>query len=62
MAELGRMEYGRIEVQPVAIERFGTTFGLVPRAPEDEDDVWGRTATRQLHGIPQPWDSGKYDT
>jgi hypothetical protein len=40
MTELGPIDYGRIEVQPFAIERFGTTFGLVPRAPEDEGEDW----------------------
>ena len=40
LAELGEVEFCRIEVQPFEVERFGTTFGLVPRPPEDDDDVW----------------------
>lgn len=40
MSELGPFDYVRILVQPFAIERFGTTFGLVPRAPEGENDNW----------------------
>src|SRR6185369_17257332 len=37
LAELGSVEYDRIEVQPFEVERFGTTFGLVARPPEDDD-------------------------
>src|SRR5215470_13441413 len=29
LAELGAVEYGRIEVEPFEVERFSTTFGLV---------------------------------
>ena len=36
--ELGDVTFERIEVVPFALERFGTTFGLVHREPEDEDD------------------------
>src|ERR1043166_6970259 len=38
LAELGPVNYCRIEVRPFQVERFGTTFGLVPRPPEEEDD------------------------
>ncbi|HEX6802257.1 MAG TPA: hypothetical protein VF133_01135 [Terriglobales bacterium] len=63
MAELGPIEYGRIEVQPFAIERFGTTFGLVPRAPEDEDDGWWvELQPGNYMAFHEPWDSGEYDT
>jgi hypothetical protein len=30
VAELGVFSYGDIEVQPFSVERFGTTFGLIP--------------------------------
>jgi hypothetical protein len=38
--ELGEVTFDRIEVAPFAIERFGTTFGLVLRGPEEDDDPW----------------------
>lgn len=61
--ELGDVTFERIEVKPFAVERFGTTFGLVPREPEDGDDEW---AVELLPGnymaFFQPWDSGEYDT
>ena len=63
MAELGPLEYGRIEVQPFAIERFGTTFGLVPRAPEGEEDGWWvELQPGNYMAFHEPWDSGEYDT
>jgi len=63
MAELGPIDYGRIEVQPFALERFGTTFGLVPRAPEDEDEGWWvELQPGNYMAFHEPWDSGEYDT
>ena len=63
MEELGPVDYGRIEVQPFAIERFGTTFGLVPRAPEGEDeDWWVELQPGNYMAFHEPWDSGEYDT
>ena len=63
MAELGSVQYGRIEVQPFAIERFGTTFGLVPRAPEEENDGWWvELQPGNYMAFHEPWDSGEYDT
>lgn len=63
IAELGPIDYGRIEVQPFAIERFGTTFGLVPRAPEGEDDSWWvELQPGNYMAFHEPWDSGEYDT
>jgi hypothetical protein len=64
LAALGPIEYGRIEVQPFELERFGVTFGLLPFPPEDEeDDEWAV----ELHpgnymAFYEPWDSGEYDT
>ncbi|MEU2610087.1 hypothetical protein ABZ570_00630 [Micromonospora sp. NPDC007271] len=62
LAQLGPVTFGRIEVAPFAVERFGTTFGLIPRPPEDEDDSWWV----ELHpgnymAFTEPWDSGEYD-
>jgi hypothetical protein len=63
MAELGLVEFGRIEVQPFAIERFGTTFGLVPRAPEEEGAGWWvELQPGNYMAFHEPWDSGEYDT
>ena len=41
VTELGEVEYCRIEVQLFQVERFGITFGLVPRPPEDDGDGCG---------------------
>lgn len=63
IAELGSVDYGRIEVQPFAIERFDTTFGLVPRAPESDDDSWWvELQPGNYMAFHEPWDSGEYDT
>jgi hypothetical protein len=63
LAELGPVEYGRIQVQPFEVERFGTTFGLVPRAPEEEDDEWAvEVQPGNYMAFFEPWDSGDYDT
>ena len=63
VAELGPVEYGRIEVQPFELERFGTKFGLIARPPEVEGEGWWV----ELHpgnymAFHEPWDSGDYDT
>ena len=63
LAELGPVEYGRIEVQPFEVERFGTTFGLVPRPPEEADDEWAvEVKPGNYMAFFEPWDSGDYDT
>jgi len=63
MKELEPLDYGRIEVQPFAIERFGTTFGLVPRPPESEDESWWvELQPGNYMAFHEPWDSGEYDT
>lgn len=62
-AELGPVRHCRIEVQPFALERFGTTFGLVPRPPEEEDDEWAvEMQPGNYMAFFEPWDSGDYDT
>lgn len=63
LAELGSVDYCRIEVEPFEIERFGITFGLVPRPPEDEDGGWWVEAQPgNFMAFHEPWDSGEYDT
>ncbi|HLP86110.1 MAG TPA: hypothetical protein VK157_17285 [Phycisphaerales bacterium] len=60
---LGSVHFGRIEVAPFAVERFGTTFGLVPRAPETDEDNWVVEAEPGNYmAFFEPWDSGMYDT
>ncbi len=60
---LGEVSTERIEVKPFAIEHFGTTFGLVPREPEDEEDVWAvELQPGNYMAFFEPWDSGEYDT
>jgi hypothetical protein len=63
LAELGDVEFDRIEVKPFAVERFGRQFGLIPREPEEDDEPW---AVEMMPGnymaFFEPWDSGEYDT
>ena len=63
LRELGDVTFARIEVAPFAIERFGTTFGLVLREPEDEEDPWAVEAQPGNYmAFFEPWESGDYDT
>jgi hypothetical protein len=63
LAELGSVHYRRIEVQPFKVERFGTTFGLVPRPPEEDGDIWAvEMQPGNYMAFFEPWDSGEYDT
>ena len=63
LQELGRVSFERIEVRPFAVERFGTTFGLILREPEDEDDIWAvEMHPGNYMAFFQPWDSGEYET
>ena len=63
LRELGDVTFDRIEIAPFSVERFGTTFGLIARPPQDEDDSWWV----ELHpgnymAFSEPFDSGEYDT
>jgi len=63
LRELGDVTFERIEVAPFAVKSFGTTFGLVPREPEDEDDLWAvEVQPGNYMAFFEPWDSGDYDT
>jgi hypothetical protein len=63
LAELGEVEYQRIEVAPFEVERFGVQFGLITREPEDEDDSWAvELQPGDYMAFFEPWDSGEYDT
>ena len=63
LRELGEVEFGRIEVQPFTVARFGVAFGLVPRPPDTETDDWAVEAMpgNYMAFFP-PWDIGEYDT
>lgn len=64
MAELGELSFGDIEVQPFSVERFGTSFGLIPQPPDDDDDD-GHWSLEMHPGnymaFFDPWE-GDYDT
>lgn len=61
--ELGEVTLERIVVAPFAVERFGTTFGLVLRVPDDDGDRWAVEAQPGNYmAFFEPWDSGVYDT
>lgn len=61
--ELGDVSFERIEIAPFAVERFGTTFGLVLREPEDVDAPWAvEVMPGNYMAFFEPWDSGDYDT
>ena len=63
LAELGPVSYGSIEVQPFQVERFGTTFGLVPCVPEADKDFWTvEVQPGNYMGFFEPFDSGEYYT
>ena len=63
LQELGDFTFERIEVAPFAVVRFGTTFGLVLREPEEEGDPWAVEAQPGNYmAFFEPWDSGEYDT
>lgn len=63
LAELGEVSYERIEIAPFSIDRFGTTFGLIPNELEDEDDeLTISLEPGDYMAFSEPWDSGDYDT
>jgi|SRR5579884_4570555 len=63
LASLGDVWYGRIEVTPFTIERFGTQFGFIPQAPDDPDDDWCVIAQPgDYMCFWPPWNTGDYDT
>ncbi|MFI9813902.1 hypothetical protein [Saccharothrix variisporea] len=62
LRELGEVTYGRIEVAPFAVERFGTTFGLLARLDEEDEQWWVELHPGNYMAFTEPWDSGEYDT
>lgn len=50
-------------MQPFALERFGTQFGLVASEVEDDPGVWTvELLPGNYMAFWEPWDSGDYDT
>ncbi len=63
LAELGDVDFARIEVAPFSVEYDGIRFGLVPRAPEEPGDSWWvELQPGNYMAFHEPWDSGEYDT
>jgi hypothetical protein len=61
--ELGDVTFERINVAPFAVEQFGTTFGLIPLAPEDDGETWPvEVQPGNYMAFAEPWDRGWYDT
>ncbi|GEM_PF-384505 len=62
LASLGKIEFRDIEIAPFEVNRFGTTFGLIPREPEDdEDELYIELHPGNYMAFHPPWD-GDYDT
>ena len=62
LAELGAVTFGDIEIRPFGIDRFGTTFGFLPREPEEDGDEWCvEFHPGNFMAFYPPWD-GLYDT
>lgn len=62
IAELGEIRFESIAIAPFRVDRDGVTFGLIPRAPEDEDDHWWAILVPgDYMAFTDPWD-GYYDT
>jgi hypothetical protein len=63
LRELGDVRFERIEIAPFTVDRFGTTFGLIPRPPEDDEGGWWvEVEPGNYMAFHKPWDSGDYDT
>jgi hypothetical protein len=63
LGELGSVKYGRIEIRPFQVERFGVSFGLIPRPPEEDDSSWWvEIHPGNYMASSEPFDSGEYDT
>ena len=58
-------ETNPIHFQPFEIERNGTKFGMIARAPEDASEGeswWVELEPGNYMAFYEPWDSGEYDT
>ena len=71
LRELGPVTFGRIEVAPFSVSRFGLAFGQIPRGLDglSDEDAAKDVDWRAVELLPgnymaffPPWDSGDYDT
>lgn len=63
LQSLGKISLQRIAIAPFTVEKFGSSFGLVVRQPEDETDIWAvEVQPGNYMAFFEPWDSGEYDT
>jgi hypothetical protein len=63
LASLGDVTFGRIEVAPFQVDRFGVEFGFIPRPPEEPDEDWSVIVEPgDYMCFRPPWTSGGYDT
>jgi hypothetical protein len=63
LLELGCVTFQRIVVKPFCIEKFGTSFGLIPRSHDDDTGSWSvEVQPGNYMAFHKPWDSGFYDT
>lgn len=65
LAELGQLSYGRIEIAPFSVERYGRRFGLIAcdlDDLEDENDLSFSMLPGDVMAFYAPFDSGDYDT
>ena len=62
LQELGEKTFGDIAIAPFQLQRFDVAFGLIPRAPEaDDEDWWVILMPGDMMAFTAPWD-GDYDT
>lgn len=61
LQDLGEFTFGRIEIAPFQIERFGLPFGLIPNEPSG-DHLSISLMPGDAMAFHAPWDSGEYDT
>ena len=61
LADLGNIRFDRITIAPFTVNGFGTQFGLIPRAPENESDPWvAELQPGNYMAFFEPFDSGEY--
>lgn len=63
LADIGDYELDRISIRPFSINRYDTTFGLIPCEPDEDNDEWTvEVQPGNYMCFIEPWDSGEYDT
>ena len=63
LGSLGPVKFRRITIAPFSLERHGVTFGLIPRAPDEDGQDWCAIfMPGDVMCFWPPWTSGVYDT